>query len=209
MNYIGGLSNIDDKNNDKMISDETLVHQAKLGNNNALEQLMVMYKPLVIKRARRFYLVGGDYDDLVQEGTIGLFKAIRGFDPYKKIPFATFATMCIQRQLCTAIEAAQRKKHTPLNESVSIDETLFGGDCNMSINVPSPEQILESKENARQLSNIIQSKLSTLEQIVIKLYLNGFNYKKIALLLHKNKKCIDNALQRARSKLKKALKSRI
>ena len=165
----------------------------------AVEELLKKYKPLVIKIARRYFLVCGDIDDLVQEGTIGLYKAIMAYNQEKEASFITFATICIKRQLQSLI----RKENTQKN-SVFLD--LFNDDdLNKHINIPTnkgnPEQVAISNQNMQYIKQEIKSQLSDFEFKVLQQYLDGMSYEQIALQSGTNKKSIDNALARLRSKL--------
>ncbi len=168
-------------------------------NEHAVEELLTKYKPLVLKIARRYFLVGGDIDDLVQEGTIGLYKAIMAYNEEKEASFLTFATLCIKRQLQSLI----RKENTQKN-SVFLD--LFDGEemeklMNIPTNKENPEQVAISNQNMQYIQQEIKSQLSEFEYQVLKKYLNGMSYEKIAEESNTNKKSIDNALSRLRSKL--------
>ena len=165
----------------------------------AVEELLKKYKPLVLKIARRYFLVGGDIDDLVQEGTIGLYKAIMVYNQEKEASFITFATLCIKRQLQSLV----RKENTQ-NNSVFLD--LFNDDdLNKLINIPTnkgnPEQVAISNQNLQYIDSEIKSQLSDFEYKVLQQYLNGMSYEQIATENGTNKKSIDNALSRLRAKL--------
>ena len=172
---------------------------------------MEKYKYLVRKRAKAMFLIGGDTDDLIQEGMIGLFKAIRDYRKEKDTSFYHFADLCITRQIYHAVEASQRKKHQPLNSYISLDTELGeeGTDTLLDLlesfeNV-NPEQLFIDRENARAIQEKLESSLSLLEQQVLGLYLGGMNYRRIAVVLEKEPKAIDNALQRIRGKFAKIL----
>lgn len=216
MNYGKSWSSIDAKNKKDIInleykSHEELAVMAHKGDNAALEYLINTYKNVVKARVRRFFLIGGDYEDLIQEGTIGLFKAIREYNPDRNNSFAAFAELCIQRQLYTSIKAANRKKHTPLNNSISLDMPIdedsnkTASDRYTDQTVQSPDEILESEEKLSNINQIINTVLSPMEKIVINLYLEGLNYREIAQQMKKSDKSIDNALNRAKNKLRKEI----
>ena len=184
-------------------SDEELVFAYRSGDAAAADELIERYKQLVRARARKLYLTGGDRDDLLQEGMLGIFKAIRGFDPDKKdgAAFRTFASVCVDRQLYSAIMTSRRQKNQPLNMSVSLDAfepdsvgTWFGTS-------ESPETLLLGAEAFRQKVQEIKELLSSYEGRVLDLYLDGLNYTEIAEILGKTPKSVDNALSRIKSKV--------
>lgn len=196
----------------KNLTHEDLARLAQEGDNSALEYLINAYKNIVRLRARKFFLIGGDYEDLIQEGTIGLFKAIRDYNPAKNTSFTTFAELCIRRQLYTAIKSANRKKHLLLNDSLSLDFPVEENDNkNLSDiyadqSIMSPDEIMESEEKLNEINKIIDTMLSPLEKTVIEMYLDGKNYREIAKIINKEDKSVDNALNRAKNKLRNALK---
>lgn len=196
----------------KNLTHEDLARLAQEGDNSALEYLINTYKNIVRLRARKFFLIGGDYEDLIQEGTIGLFKAIRDYNPAKNTSFTTFAELCIRRQLYTAIKSANRKKHLLLNDSLSLDFSVVENDNkNLSDiyadqSIMSPDEIMESEEKLNEINKIIDTMLSPLEKTVIEMYLDGKNYREIAKIIKKEEKSVDNALNRAKNKLRNALK---
>ncbi|MGI6007379.1 MAG: sigma-70 family RNA polymerase sigma factor [Ruminococcus sp.] len=185
------------------LSDETLIAQMKNGQNadEISEYLMYKYKPLVRKKARAMYLVGGETDDLIQEGMLGLFKALRDFDPGKEASFSSFAGLCIERQLYNAIQSSNRQKHQPLNTYVSLSDEEFASELRQ-LSVQNPEAIIIDQENTAGIGKKIQGTLSKFENQVLKLYLEGADYIQIAERLGKPAKSIDNALQRIRQKVK-------
>ena len=173
------------------------------GDADAGNELVLRYRRLVKICIRPYFLAGGDSEDLLQEGMLGLFKAVREYDPERAASFFTFAELCITRQMLSAIEAASRKKHMPLNESVSIeamDETQASGAFGIA---DGPETIFVEKEAAEQLLSDINEKLSPMERRVLELYLSGLDYLQIAKVMEKPGKSIDNALQRVRGKIRK------
>ena len=182
--------------------DECLVARAKAGETAASDELMERYKGYVRALAHARFLIGGDTDDLIQEGMIGLIKAIRDYDPEKGASFKTFATLCIVRQQSSAIEAAGRLKNGPLNASVSFDdvewETAF-----RIMKDPSPEEIILDQEETRELKGRIEEALSPFERQVLEMYLQDMGYREIAGKLGRSPKTIDNAIRRIRSKVKK------
>ena len=188
------------------LTDEELIEKLRAGESGVMDFLLEKYKYLVRKKANAVFLLGGDTDDLVQEGMIGLFKAVRDFDRSQG-SFYYFADLCIGRQIYHAIEAASRKKHGPLNSYISLSE-----DASDTSGVPlesiswredNPEQILIERENVEQFLEEIRSNLSPLEQKVLTDYLDGMNYRQIAEKWNKPEKSIDNALQRIKSKVQK------
>ena len=189
-------------------TDEMLIEELRKGQPDIIDYIMEKYKYLVRKRAKAMFLIGGDTDDLIQEGMIGLFKAIRDYRKEKDTSFYHFADLCITRQIYHAVEASQRKKHQPLNSYISLDTELGeeGTDTLLDLlesfeNV-NPEQLFIDRENARAIQEKLESSLSLLEQQVLGLYLGGMNYRRIAVVLEKEPKAIDNALQRIRGKIK-------
>ncbi len=189
------------------LTDEELIEKLRAGESGVMDFLLEKYKYLVRKKANAVFLLGGDTDDLVQEGMIGLFKAVRDFD-CSQGSFYYFADLCIGRQIYHAIEAASRKKHGPLNSYISLSE-----DASDTSGVPlaesiswredNPEQILIERENVAQFLEEIRANLSPLEQKVLTDYLDGMNYRQIAEKWNKPEKSIDNALQRIKSKVQK------
>ncbi|MCI9082118.1 MAG: RNA polymerase sporulation sigma factor SigH [Lachnospiraceae bacterium] len=189
--------------------DEILIEQLRSGQEEITDYIMDKYKNLVRKRANTMFLIGGDTDDLIQEGMIGLFKAIRDFRKERDVSFYRFADLCITRQIYHAVEASQRKKHQPLNTYVSLNAqmgqegegTLL--DLLESLENMNPEQLLIDRENARAVQEKLKKNLSSFEQQVLQMYLGGMNYRQIAEELRKEPKAIDNALQRIRGKFLK------
>lgn len=187
--------------------DEILIEQLRGGQEEITDYIMDKYKNLVRKRANAMFLIGGDTDDLIQEGMIGLFKAIRDFQMERDVSFYHFADLCITRQIYHAVEASQRKKHQPLNTYVSLNAemgqegegTLL--DLLESFENMNPEQLLIDRENTRAVQEKLKKNLSFFEQQVLQLYLRGMNYRQIAEELEKEPKAIDNALQRIRGKI--------
>ncbi len=185
------------------VSDEELILRYRSGELPVADYLLNKYKPAVRMRARELYLAGGDREDLLQEGMFGLFKAIRDYDPSREASFATYARLLIDRQMYTAIQASQRQKHQPLNNSVSITELENGsGEANLGV-ADSTESIVIDLENTALLRRQIDAALSPLERNVLVLYLEGMDYLQIAQRLDRKPKSIDNALQRIRAKVEK------
>ncbi len=193
-------------------SDEELIGKLREGHEEIRDYLMEKYKNLVRKKARALYLIGGDSDDLIQEGMIGLYKAIRDYDGDRGASFYTFAELCVTRQLYTAVEASKRQKHMPLNTYVSLyDEESEDGRGSRAYRaadmdrVISPEELLIAREDKEDMETAIQKRLSRFERQVLKLYLSGMNYSQIAQTLGKSSKSTDNALQRIKQKVKEII----
>lgn len=178
-------------------TDEELIEEFRRGEQQVQEYLLEKYKPFVKSKCRVLFLVGGDREDLIQEGMIGLFKAIRDFDPQKGAPFASFAKLCVERQIYTAIEAATRQKNAPLNAYISLSEETEG------LMDGGIEEAVVERTSYQQTYEKIQQLLSSLEREVLSLYLEGKDYTQIAEILGKSDKSIDNALQRIKGKIRK------
>ncbi len=181
----------------KAFCDEELICRLHAGETAIQEYLLEKYKPFVKSRSRALFLVGGDREDLIQEGMIGLFKAIRDYKAETKVPFAAFARLCVERQLYTAIEAAGRLKNAPLNAYISLSEE---NDALMDGGI---EETVIERTSYQQTYEAVKGQLSTLENEVLDLYLEGKDYTEIARVLGKTDKSIDNALQRIKKKIKK------
>ncbi|MDR2888310.1 MAG: RNA polymerase sporulation sigma factor SigH [Lachnospiraceae bacterium] len=199
----------------KQFSDEELMDRLRDGEEAITDFIMEKYKNLVRSKAKTMFLLGADSEDLIQEGMIGLFKAIRDYDSGRDASFFTFADLCISRQMYTAIQASRRYKHMPLNTYISLygsnEKGESGSEENELINAiasaseRSPEELLIDKENVENLERTIEKELSPLEKQVLELYLVGMKYTEIARILGKDDKSTDNALTRIKIKLKKAL----
>ncbi len=195
-----------------MLSDEELVYKAKLGDENAENELLELYKGLVVKLARSYFILGGEMEDIVQEGMIGLYKAIKGYDKKKNASFKTFATMCIKHQIQSAIKVANAKKNSPLSNSVSLQSFSENSDdddflpANLIFQV-SPDEKIINKERYKNLLEEIRKMLSEKELQVLKYYLKGYTYKEISNILGTSEKSIDNSLSRIKSKLKKLVEN--
>lgn len=198
----------------KDMADEELVNGVRVGDHEALEFLMNKYKNFVRAKARSYFLIGADHEDIVQEGMIGLYKAIRDFRGDKLSSFKGFAELCITRQIITAIKTATRQKHIPLNSYVSLDKPIHDEDSNrtlwdkLTVNLSNPEEHYISQEEYHDIEDKISQILSDLERKVLMLYLDGRSYQEIAVDLNRHVKSIDNALQRVKRKLEKYLKVR-
>lgn len=190
-------------------SDEELILLLRdKGQKEIMDYLMDKYKGLVRQKAKVMFLIGGDTDDLIQEGMIGLFKAIRDYRTDRESSFYHFAEICISRQMYTAVEASNRKKHAPLNSYISLSEPGGEGvgenfpELLESLSESNPEQMMIDKENVEQIKKRIETELSDMEKEVLAYYMQGMNYTQIAEVMDKPPKSIDNALQRIKNKLK-------
>ncbi len=180
-------------------TDDELLLLIKDLNNNALNFLLSRYKPLVGAKARMYFLIGGDNDDLIQEGMIGLFNAINNFDALQNVKFKTFAETCIENQIKSALRNSTRLKHSTLNSSIPIDESIEA----LSQDIDSPLNVILSKENYSSLVDAINVVLTDFEKLVLNEYLNGKNHKEISKIVNKDNKAISNCLSRIRNKVKK------
>ena len=182
------------------------------GDTIALEYLIQKYKKIVRIKARGYFIMGGDSEDIIQEGMIGLYKAIRDFDESKQVNFYSFALLCITRQIHTAIKSANRQKHIPLNSSLSLDRAVYDENDDLTYidtyansDISNPENLIISNENKSALESRIAESLSALEKRVLFLYLMGKSYVEIASIIGKDEKSIDNALQRIKKKVTKII----
>ncbi len=197
------------KNTESTIRDEELIRRSREGDEAASNELMSRYKAVVRNRASSYFMAGADQEDLIQEGMIGVFKAIRDYDEQKGASFRTFAELCIQRQIISAVKGASRMKHAPLNESVSLNRPVSDGDDGagpleelLADEIDTnPEKMLLLREDVNYISQNLDDILSTLELQVWKMYVNGCSYKEIAEKLDKTSKGVDSAIQRAKKKL--------
>ena len=194
------------------MSDEEVVEQCHQGNDEAVEYLLDKYKNFVRSKARSYFLIGADHEDIVQEGMIGLYKAIRDYRADKLSSFRAFAELCITRQIITAIKTATRQKHIPLNSYVSLNKPLYDDESDRTLldviiegRVANPEELIISQEDLKRINAQINESLSGLEQEVLQAYLDGKSYQEIADKLGRHVKSIDNALQRVKRKLEKFL----
>ena len=189
-------------------SDEVLWLAASDGDARAEEILLEKYNRLVKICSRPFFLAGGDSEDLIQEGMMGLLSAIRQFDPARDTAFKTYAENCIRNRLISAIRSASRFKHTPLNESVSFESPMFDdSQAHPSGLMRDPEELIIARERLDEVNSILSGSLSQLEKKVLEFYLSGLSYQEIADQLCKTPKSIDNAVQRIRKKLAQYLNS--
>lgn len=187
------------------VKDEELIQRLRDGETEITDYIMDKYKNLVRKRANAMFLIGGENEDLIQEGMIGLFKAIRDYREGES-SFYHFADLCISRQIYNAVEAAGRKKHQPLNSYVSLSDkengdNAFFMDMLLGVKENNPEQLLIDRETMDAVAKRMRQAFSAMEQQVMELYLQGFHYRQIAEMMGKSPKAIDNALQRIKGKL--------
>ena len=195
------------------ISDEELIVRLRDGESEITDFIMDKYKNFVKSKAKAMFILGADTEDLIQEGMIGLFKALRDYDIGRDASFHTFADLCISRQMYTAVQASRRQKHTPLNTYISIysnmaeseGEEAYLVEALQSVADKSPEEVLIDKENIAGLEQTIEQALSPFENQVLDLYVTGMSYVQIAHVLGRDEKSTDNALQRIKSKIKKNL----
>jgi RNA polymerase sporulation-specific sigma factor len=196
-------------------ADEDIVEYVRLGDSEALEYLIHKYRNFVRAKARSYFLIGAEREDIVQEGMIGLYKAIRDFKGDKLASFKAFAELCITRQIITAIKTATRQKHIPLNSYVSLDKPIYDEDSDRTLldvicgsRVCDPEEMIINQEEFYGLEDKMSEILSDLERKVLMLYLDGRSYQEIAVDLDRHVKSIDNALQRVKRKLERYLEVR-
>lgn len=190
------------------LNDIKLIELAREGSENAKEVLISRYKKMVRAVSRTYFILGSDKDDIIQEGMIGLFKALNEFDINRRIEFSSFAKLCVTRQIMSAIKSANRQKHIPLNTYLSFSKSTSSDGANILLDeiqgsLQSPEQIVIDKENRITTENNIKKNLSKFENTVLQLYLEGNNYAEIAGIVLKDEKSIDNAIQRIRKKVTK------
>lgn len=196
-------------------SDEDIVEAVREGESEALEYLINKYRNFVRAKARSYFLIGADREDIIQEGMIGLYKSIRDFKGDKLASFKAFAELCITRQIITAIKTATRQKHIPLNSYVSLDKPIYDEESDRTLldvicgtQVSDPEELIINQEEFVGLEDKMSEILSDLERKVLMLYLDGRSYQEIAVDLDRHVKSIDNALQRVKRKLEKYLEVR-
>lgn len=196
-----------------MINDEDLIKKIKSGDNEALNYLLDKYKEVVNMKVSRYFIIGAEKEDIIQEGLIGLYKAIKGYDTEKQNSFKSFANLCIERQLITAIKSSNRQKHIPLNSYLSLNMSAYDDDeDNTSIYeifdanvIEDPLDTITRKEYYKSVENIIESSLSVFEKKVLNELVNGNSYIAIAQKLDSPVKSVDNAIQRIRKKTMKNL----
>jgi len=197
------------------MQDEMIVEAARQGDDSAQEFLINKYKNFVRAKARSYFLIGADREDIIQEGMIGLYKAIRDFSNDKLASFRAFAELCITRQIITAIKTATRQKHIPLNSYISLNKPIYDEESDRTLldvlsgtKVTDPEELVISREEFVDIENKMGEILSDLEWKVLMSYLDGRSYQEIAKDLRRHVKSIDNALQRVKRKLERYLEKR-
>ncbi|WP_250160074.1 RNA polymerase sporulation sigma factor SigH [Caloranaerobacter azorensis] len=197
------------------MEDEEIVESARNGDTEALEFLIKKYKNFVRAKARSYFLIGADKEDIIQEGMIGLYKAIRDYKQDKLTSFKAFAELCITRQIITAIKTATRQKHIPLNSYISLNKPIYDEESDRTlldilsgVKIMDPEELIISREELKSIENKIGEILSDLEWEVLIYYLQGKSYQEIAVELNRHVKSIDNALQRVKRKLEKYLETK-
>ncbi len=195
--------------------DEEIIVESKAGSKLAQDYLINKYANFVKSKAKSYFLIGADKEDIYQEGMIGLYKAIRDFKPDKLASFKAFAELCVTRQIITAIKTATRQKHIPLNTYISLNKPIYDEESDRTlldilstINVSDPEELIISQEEVTKIESEIGEVLSELEMEVLMSYLEGKSYQEIAYDLDRHAKSIDNALQRVKRKLEKCLSNR-
>ena len=210
--YNKGYSNKDFSEFEEKL-DEEVVLEAKDGNTRAQEYLIEKYENFVKSKAKSYFLIGADKEDIYQEGMIGLYKAIRDYKPDKCSSFKAFAELCVTRQIITAIKTATRQKHIPLNTYVSLNKPIYDEesertllDVLVGMRITDPEELFISAEQMKYIQSQMGKVLSDLELEVLNSYLDGKSYQEIACDLDRHAKSIDNALQRVKRKLEKCLK---
>ncbi len=198
-----------------LLEDEELIELIQEGESEALDYLIKKYRNFVRAKARAYFLIGADREDIVQEGMIGLYKAIRDFKEDKLASFKAFAELCITRQIITAIKTATRQKHIPLNSYVSLDKPIYDEESDRTLmdvisgaKILDPEELLINREKIHNIESKVMELLSDLERKVLALYLDGRSYQEISEELDRHVKSIDNALQRVKRKLERYLELR-
>ncbi|WP_284140997.1 MULTISPECIES: RNA polymerase sporulation sigma factor SigH [unclassified Virgibacillus] len=203
-----------DTENIHLLDDEEVIILIHQGNSHALDYLIHKYKNFVRAKARTYFLIGADKEDIIQEGMIGLYKAIRDFDGEKLSSFKAFAELCITRQIITAIKTATRQKHIPLNSYISLDKPIYDEESDRTLldviagsKAFDPQELLVNREKFGDMELKLSELLSGLEKKVLHLYLDGQTYQEISVALNRHVKSIDNALQRVKRKLEQLLES--
>ena len=209
-----GRSMTKDYSDFEQATDEELVFRLRGGEEPIMDYICDKYKNLVRSKAKSMYILGGDSEDLIQEGMIGLFKAVRDYDSGRDASFLTFADLCVSRQMYTAVQASKRQKHIPLNSYVSLYGNASEPEGNEERKLVeeladragrNPEEMFLDKERVAYLENAIENELSSFEKQVLDLYMTGMSYTQIAKVLGRDEKSTDNALQRLKSKIRKML----
>ena len=204
------LGSVNSEANEQDELDRKYIKMIKTGDTIALDYIMEKYKNFVFSKAKPFFIVGAEKEDIIQEGMIGLFKAIKGYDESKEVTFRVFADLCIRRQIMTAIKAATRQKHIPLNSYLSLNKTAYDEESDRTVmdmldmeTVPDPLDTITSRETYEKLEMKMNELLSDFEQKVLAEYLNGCSYSEIATRLDSHVKAVDNAVQRIKKKVDK------
>lgn len=198
----------------KMLDDDNIILLVHEGNSQALDFLINKYINFVRAKARTYFIIGADKEDIIQEGMIGLYKAIRDYDGDKLSSFKAFAELCVTRQIITAIKTATRQKHIPLNSYVSLDKPIYDEESDRTLldvvagsKAIDPQELLVNREKFGDMETRLSELLSELEKEVLRLYLDGQTYQEISVKLKRHVKSIDNALQRVKRKLEQLLES--
>ncbi len=189
------------------MEDDTVVDLAQKGDKDAVQYLILKYKSVVHMKTRSYFLMGGDPEDIIQEGMIGLYKAIRDYRTHREASFRSFAELCITRQIITAVKAATRQKHGPLNHYISLNKSYNDDEGETLLNIVAadssldPERIVLKEEDLRWRNIELNNRLSTFEKKVLHYYIAGRSYIEIGVAMEKSPKSVDNALQRIKRKL--------
>lgn len=196
----------------QVLTDEEIVSLAQRGDRRASEYITTKYMPYVRNKSRAYFLVGGEVEDIMQEGLIGLYEAVKDYSADKQAAFKTFMDICVTRQIMTALKAASRQKHIPLNTYISLNKPIYQEETDKSYmetlvtaKQEDPEALLIDEEKTSEINIEIKRSLSDFEYQVLRLYLQGVSYVHIAKVLEKEEKAIDNAIQRIRKKLSRNL----
>lgn len=203
-----------DDDNLELLDDDTIIRLIHQGNSRGLDFLIHKYKNFVRAKARTYFLIGADKEDIVQEGMIGLYKAIRDFDSDKLSSFKAFAELCITRQIITAVKTSTRQKHIPLNSYVSLDKPVYDEESDRTLfdiiagsKAIDPQELLVNREKFADMESKLSELLSELEKKSLHLYLDGRTYEEISIELKRHVKSIDNALQRVKRKFEQLIES--
>lgn len=203
-----------DDDNIELLDDDAIIRLIHQGNSRGLDFLIHKYKNFVRAKARTYFLIGADKEDIIQEGMIGLYKAIRDFDSDKLSSFKAFAELCITRQIITAVKTSTRQKHIPLNSYVSLDKPVYDEESDRTLldiiagsKAIDPQELLVSREKFADMELKLSELLSELEKKSLNLYLNGRSYQEISIELKRHVKSIDNALQRVKRKFEQLIES--
>lgn len=206
---------IDDSGLGKLDDDE-IIHFIHQGNSHALDFLIHKYISFVRAKARTYFIIGADREDIIQEGMIGLYKAIRDYDGDKLSSFKAFAELCVTRQIITAIKTATRQKHIPLNSYISLDKPIYDEESDRTLldvvagsKAIDPQEMLVNREKFGDMEGKLSELLSEFEKMVLHLYLDGCTYEEISIELSRHVKSIDNALQRVKRKLEQLIAAKV